>query len=78
MSSQRKGRWEGKASPIHFFNVHRCSTNKVKKGESSKMFLIWRFDVCALSETKLKGKGEVVGRVSGMVGGRAGNWWSGY
>ena len=31
-------------------------------GEISKMFLSPRFDVCALSETKLKGKGEVVGR----------------
>ena len=27
--------------------------------------------MCALSETKLKGKGEVVGRVSGVAGGRA-------
>ena len=24
------------------------------------MFLRWRLDVCALSETKLKGKGEVM------------------
>ena len=41
-----------------------------------KMFSKRRFDVCALSETKLKGKGEVifgevVGRVSGVAGGRA-------
>ena len=40
------------------------------------MFLKRRFDVCALSETKLKGKdevifGEAVGRVSGISGGRA-------
>ena len=53
-----------------------CSTNEVKKCDISKMFLILRFDVCALSETKLKGKreamfGEVVGRVSGVAGGRA-------
>ena len=53
-----------------------CSTNEVKKGEISKMFLRLRFDVCALSETKLKGKGEVmfgevVGRVSGVARGRA-------
>ena len=46
------------------------------KGEISKRFLRWRFDVCALSETKLKGKcqvmfGEVVGRVSGVAVGRA-------
>ena len=49
--------------------------NEVKKGEIGKMFLRPRFDVCALSETKLKGKGEVmlgevVGRVSGGVVGR--------
>ena len=40
------------------------------------MFLRRRFDVCALNETKLKGKGdvmfgEVVGRVSGVAGDRA-------
>ena len=27
--------------------------------------------MCALSETKLKRKGEVVGRVSGVAGGRS-------
>ena len=48
-----------------------CSTNEVKKGGIGKMFLRRRFDVCALSETKLKGKGEVVDRVSGVAGGRA-------
>ena len=53
-----------------------CSTNEVKKGEIGKMFLRRSFDVCALSETKLKGKGEVifgevVGRVSGVEVGRA-------
>ena len=48
-----------------------CSTNEAKKGEIGKMFLRRRFDVCALSETKLKGKGEVVGRVSGVAVGRA-------
>ena len=52
------------------------STNEVKKGKIGKMFLRQRFDVCALSKTKLKGKGEVmfgevVGRVSGVAGGRA-------
>ena len=41
-----------------------------------KMFLIRWLDVCALRETKLKGKGEVmfgevVGKVSGVEGGRA-------
>ena len=40
------------------------------------MILRQRLDVCALSETKLKGKGEVmfgevVGLVSGVMGGRA-------
>ena len=40
------------------------------------MFLRRRFDVCTRSETKLKGEGEVmfgevVGRVSGVTGGRA-------
>ena len=48
-----------------------CSTNEAKKGEIGKMFLWWRFDVCALSEPKLNGKGEVVGRVSGVAVGRA-------
>ena len=56
--------------------LHGCSTNEVKKGEIGKMFLRRGFDVCALSETKLNGKGEVmfgevVGRVSGVAGGRA-------
>ena len=53
-----------------------CSTNEAKKGEIGKMFLRRRLDVCALSETKLKGKGEVmfgevVGPVSGVAVGRA-------
>ena len=46
------------------------------KGEIGKMFLMRRLDVCALSKTKLKLRGEVmsgevVGRVSGEAGGRA-------
>ena len=54
MSSQRKG--EGRVMPpqslsIGVFNVHGCSTNKVKKGEICKMFLRRRLDVCALNET---------------------------
>ena len=77
MSSQRKRRGEGKASPtldIGVFNVRGCSTNEVKKGKIGKMFLRWRLDVCAPSETKLKERGEVifgevVGRVSGVAGG---------
>ena len=45
-----------------------CSTNEEKKGEIGKMFLRRRFDVCALSETKLNGKGEVMfGEVVGRV-----------
>ena len=52
-----------------------CSTNEAKNGEISKIFLRRRFDVCALSKTMLKGKGEVmfcevVGRVSGVAVGR--------
>ena len=37
-----------------------CCRNEAKKGEIDKMFLRWRFDVCALSETKLNGKGELM------------------
>ena len=56
-----------------------CSTNEAKKGEIGKMFLRRGFDVCALSKTKLKAKGEVmfgevVGRVSGIAVGRAREW----
>ena len=74
-------RGEGRVKPpqslnIGVFNVRGCSTNEANKGEIGKMFLRRRFDVCALSETKLKGKGEVmfgevVGRVSGVAVGRA-------
>ena len=63
---------EGRVKPLQslnigVFNVRGCSTNEVKKGEIGKMLSKQRFDVCALSETKLKGKGvvmfgEVVGR----------------
>ena len=52
-----------------------CSTNEVKKGEIGKMFLRRYFDVCALSETKLNGGGEVVaGFLTWREAGR-GNWW---
>ena len=66
---------EGRIKPpqslnIGVFNVHGCSTNKVKKSEIGKMFLRPRFDVCALSETKLKEKGEVM--FGEVVGGRQG------
>ena len=40
--------------------VRRCSTNQVKKGEISKLFMRRRLDVCTLSDTKLKGEGEVM------------------
>ena len=72
MPSQRKGTGEGKASPmlnICVFNVRGCSTNGVHKGEIGKMFLRRRLDVCALSETKLKGRGAV--RICEVVGARA-------
>ena len=56
--------------------MHGCSINDVRKGEIGKMILRRRLDVCALSETKLKGRGkvmfgEVVGKVSFVAGGRA-------
>ena len=77
MSSRGEGRVKPPQSlNIGVFNVRGCSTNEAKKGEFCKIFLRRRFDVCALSETKLKGKGEVmfvevVGRVSGVAVGRA-------
>ena len=71
---------EGRLKPhqslnIGVFNVRRCSTNEEKKGEIGDMFLRLRVDVYALSETKLKGRGEVMfgevaGRMSGVEGGR--------
>ena len=46
------------------------STNESKKGEIGKIFLKRRLDVCAIGETKLKGKGEVMfGEAVGMVSG---------
>ena len=84
---QVRERGNGRVKPsqslnIGGFNARECSTNEVKKGKISKMFLRRRFDVCALSETKLKGKCEVVGRVSDMAGGRVRegvalllSWW---
>ena len=56
---------EFNATMLH---VRGCGTNEAKKGEIGKMFLRRWFDVCALSETKLKGKGEVMfGEVVGRV-----------
>ena len=73
-------RGEGRVKPpqslnIGAFYVRGCSKNEVKKGEIGKMFLRRRLDVCALSKTKLKGRGEVmfgevVGRVSCVAEGR--------
>ena len=37
-----------------------CCTNEVKQNEIGKMFLRRRLVVCALSETKLKERGEVM------------------
>ena len=57
-------------------NVRGCSTSDVKRREIGEMFLRRKLDVLALSETKLKGKGEcefgaVSGRKSGVEEGRA-------
>ena len=78
---QTKGKGQERVMPpkslnIGVFNVRGCSTNEVKKSEIGKRFLRWRLDMWALSQTKLKGRGEVmfgevVGRVSGVAGGRA-------
>ena len=53
-----------------------CSTNESKRCEIGDMCKRRRLDVLALNETKMKGKGEAVfgemkGRVSGVVRGRA-------
>ena len=80
-AKSKKGRGE-KNTPslnIDVFNMHGCGKNVLKKGEIGKMCLRRRLDVCALSETKLKGKGEVmfgevVGRVSDVEGGRGKGW----
>ena len=52
-----------------------CSTNEVKKSEIDKMCLRREFDVCALRETKLKGKGEVM--FGEVVGTGQGVWRGG-
>ena len=59
---------------IGLFNVCGCSTNEAKKGEIGKMFLRRRLDVCAVSETELKGKGEVVGSGRRESKGRGGRF----
>ena len=47
-----------KSPNIGVFNVRGCSTNELKKGEIGKMTLKRRLDVYALSETKLKWRGD--------------------
>ena len=61
-SEKVRERGEGRVKPsqslnVAAFNVRGCSTNVEKKGEIGKVFLRRNLDVCALSETKLKGKG---------------------
>ena len=56
-------------------NVRGCGTDEGKKELIGRMFVKRKLDVLALCETKMKGKGErefgpVVGRVSGVDGGR--------
>ena len=57
-------------------NARGCSTSEDKRCEIGEMFVRKKLDVCALSETKMKGKGEckfgdVEGRMSGVLRGRA-------
>ena len=61
---------------IGSMNVRGCSTIEVKREMIGSMFERRKIDVLALSETKVKGKGEcmfgrVTGRMSGVDGGRA-------
>ena len=60
---------------IGSLNVRGCGTSEEKRGEIGSMFVRRTMDVLALSETKIKGKGEVsfgsvIGRVSGVEDGR--------
>ena len=43
---------------IKCMNVHGCSTLESKRQVTGTMFVKQKFDVLALSETKLKEKGE--------------------
>ena len=61
---------------IGALNVRGCSTKVSKRCEIGDMFVRRKMDVLALSETKMKGigeidLGEVKGRISGVVSGRA-------
>ena len=79
---QVREKGEGRVKPPQSINVGVFKVRgkeeqmKLKKGEIGKRFLRRRLALCALTETTLKGKGEVVfgevvGRVSGVAGGRA-------
>ena len=55
-------------------NVRGCGTDEMKREVIGRMFVRHKFDVLAMSETKMKGKGErefgpVLGRVSSVDGG---------
>ena len=53
-------------------NVRGCSTIESKRCEIGDMFISRGMDVLALSETKMKGKGEVsFGEMSGRISGVA-------
>ena len=59
---------------IGSLNVHGCGMSEGKREEIGSMFVRRKMDVLALSETKIKGKGEVrfgsvIGRVSGVEDG---------
>ena len=61
---------------IGSLNVRGCSTNEDKREMIGRMFVKRKLDVLALSETKMRGKGEVefgsvFGRRSGVIRGRA-------
>jgi len=61
---------------IGSLNVRGCSTDEGKRCEIGSMCERRKLDVLALSETKMKGKGEamfgnVKGRISGVMDGRA-------
>ena len=69
---QVRERGEERIKPSHslnigVFNMRGGIANEVEKCEIGKMFLKRRLDLCAISETKLKRKGEVL---FGVVVGR--------
>ena len=69
------GRFPSRTLRIGSLNVRGCGTDVNKREEIGRMFVKRKMDVLALSETKMKGKGEsefgnVMGRVSGVMRGR--------